>query len=180
MNGIIDKPVPRGFSLLEVLIALFVVSIGLLGLARLQAQTTASLVQTRLRTQAQLLLQDLAERVRLNANIAVRYGLPVAPYATTLLSVDNATCPAASSADHCASLAQPCSLAQWATVDSQQIACRIAALSSSMSLTLHSSAQGRMLLLRWPGSMTGHSSASCTLTGKQENCVALPFPVTGP
>lgn len=56
----------RGFSLIEALIALVVLSIGLLGIAALQTQ---SLLQSRnafLTSQATSLAQDMADRIRAN------------------------------------------------------------------------------------------------------------------
>jgi type IV pilus assembly protein PilV len=54
----------RGFSLLEVLIALLVLSIGLLGLAALQAAGLRSSHGAYLSSQATLLAYDMADRVR--------------------------------------------------------------------------------------------------------------------
>ena len=54
----------KGASLLEVLIALLVVSIGLLGLAGLQTQSIKSNHSSYLRTQATLLAHDLSDRMR--------------------------------------------------------------------------------------------------------------------
>jgi type IV pilus assembly protein PilV len=54
----------RGFSLLEVLIALLVLSIGLLGLAALQAAGLRSSHGAYLSSQATLLAYDMADRIR--------------------------------------------------------------------------------------------------------------------
>lgn len=55
-----------GFSLLEVLVALFVLSIGLLGLAGLQTFSLKFNHQSYESTQATLLLQDMANRITAN------------------------------------------------------------------------------------------------------------------
>jgi len=57
-----------GFTLLEVLIALLVLSVGLLGLASLQTRGLATGHNAYLRSQAVLLAQDMAERIRTNSN----------------------------------------------------------------------------------------------------------------
>ena len=56
----------HGFSLLEVLIALFVLSIGLLGLAGLQTFSVKFVHQSYQRTQATLLIYEMIDRMRAN------------------------------------------------------------------------------------------------------------------
>jgi type IV pilus assembly protein PilV len=56
----------RGFSLLEVLIALLVLSFGLLGIAGLQTFSLQFNHQSYERTQATLLISDMAERITAN------------------------------------------------------------------------------------------------------------------
>ena len=56
----------RGFSLLEVLIALLVLSFGLLGIAALQTFSLQFNHQSYERTQATLLISDIAERITAN------------------------------------------------------------------------------------------------------------------
>lgn len=63
------KSLPRlhaGFTLLEVMIALVIFSIGLLGLAGLQAGGLRSNTQAQLRTIATIQAYDMAERIRAN------------------------------------------------------------------------------------------------------------------
>jgi len=57
-----------GFTLLEVLIALLVLSVGLLGLASLQTRGLATGHNAYLRSQAVLLARDMVERIRANGN----------------------------------------------------------------------------------------------------------------
>ena len=56
----------RGFSLIEVLVALFVLSIGLLGLAGLQTLGLKFNTQSYQRTQAVLNVYDIMDRIRAN------------------------------------------------------------------------------------------------------------------
>lgn len=61
------KPYPAaGFSLIEVLVAMFVFSIGLLGLAMLQLNGMRFNTDAYFRTQATLLAYDIIDRMRVN------------------------------------------------------------------------------------------------------------------
>jgi type IV pilus assembly protein PilV len=76
----------RGFSLLEVLIALLVLSIGLLGIAGLQVFSLKYNHQSYERTQATMLINEIVDRMRANPD-AVTAGLyddvPIGdPYST--------------------------------------------------------------------------------------------------
>lgn len=58
----------RGFSMLEVLVALLVLSVGLLGLAALQTMGLKFNTQSYQRTQAVLNAYDIIDRIRANPN----------------------------------------------------------------------------------------------------------------
>lgn len=60
-----------GFSLLEVLIAVIVLSIGLLGLAGLQLSASKNNQEAFYRTQATLLANDIVDRMRANREAAL-------------------------------------------------------------------------------------------------------------
>ena len=60
----------RGFSLIEVLIALTILSIGLMGLAGLQGLSVMSSNRAHLQTQATLLAQEMIDRMRANPDQA--------------------------------------------------------------------------------------------------------------
>ncbi|MGD8325172.1 MAG: type IV pilus modification protein PilV [Gammaproteobacteria bacterium] len=62
------KPVPfsAGFTLIEVMVALAVVSIGMLGIASLYTQALGAARTTQYRSQAINLLSDMADRIRGN------------------------------------------------------------------------------------------------------------------
>lgn len=55
-----------GFTLLEVLVAIFILTIGLLGLASLQIAGTRNTNSAYMRSQASVLAYDLADRIRAN------------------------------------------------------------------------------------------------------------------
>lgn len=73
----------RGFSLLEVLVALLVLSIGLLGLASLQATTSRFNYGAYLRSQATTLAYDIADRMRANRDEALAGSYDVASFPST-------------------------------------------------------------------------------------------------
>lgn len=61
----------RGFTLIEVLVALLILAVGLLGTASLMLLSMKSNQNASQRTQASLLAYDLAERMRMNRTVAV-------------------------------------------------------------------------------------------------------------
>jgi type IV pilus assembly protein PilV len=62
-----------GVTMLEVLIAIFILTVGLLGLAGLQSQTQSSEIEAYQRAQAIVLLQDMVDRVNANRKNAASY-----------------------------------------------------------------------------------------------------------
>ena len=63
----------RGVSMLEVLVAIFVLTIGLLGTASMQSQMQTSQVESYQRAQAIVLLQDMVDRVNANRKDVANY-----------------------------------------------------------------------------------------------------------
>ncbi len=64
-------PSMQGFTLIEVLIAVLVLSIGLLGLASLQAASLKNNYGAYMRSQASILANDMADRIRSNPGSGV-------------------------------------------------------------------------------------------------------------
>lgn len=79
----------RGVTLIEVLVTVIILSIGLLGIAGLQSRLQQSEIEAYQRSQALLLLNDMANRIASNRNNASTY----VTGATTPLGV-GMTCPA--------------------------------------------------------------------------------------
>lgn len=77
---------PSGFSLIEALIALIIVSIGLLGLAALQTSTLRNMQMANISSQATISAHDIIERMRANPT-----GMQSNAYDTPNL-VSNADC----------------------------------------------------------------------------------------
>ena len=76
-NSIISQSSHQsGFSLLEVLIAIVITSIGLLGLAAMQATGLRNNHSAYHRSQATVLAYDIADRMRSNASSMISYTLP--------------------------------------------------------------------------------------------------------
>lgn len=75
------RPYQQGFTMLEVLIAVVVLSIGLLGLASLQATSLRLNQQALMRSQEAHLVYDMIDRMRANMSAvnAGNYDLPTLP-----------------------------------------------------------------------------------------------------
>ena len=78
-----------GFSLIEVLIALVVLSVGLLGLAALQSTATQFNASAYVRSQATVLAYDMADRIRANRRAALD-GTYNSPYPGVLPTCNDA------------------------------------------------------------------------------------------
>jgi type IV pilus assembly protein PilV len=80
-----------GFGLIEVLVALLILSIGLLGMASLQTLSLQQTTGSQARTQAILLAEDLVERIRANRPNRNAYGLanPAAVACDTNFAIAN-------------------------------------------------------------------------------------------
>jgi type IV pilus assembly protein PilV len=64
------RPKERGISLIEVLVSMVVLSMGLLGVAGLQASVTKYKINSWSRTAVSSLVSDFADRVRMNSDVA--------------------------------------------------------------------------------------------------------------
>jgi len=86
------RPSMRGFTLLEVLVAIVVLSIGLLGLAGLMASSLKNSHSAYQRTQATWLAYDALDRMRANRQVALAGGynlaLGAAPGGSGLAATD--------------------------------------------------------------------------------------------
>lgn len=68
----------RGFTLIEVLVAIVILAVGLVGIAGLQAQSLRNSQDSFFRTQANAFATDLADRMRANSVGATSDALPYA------------------------------------------------------------------------------------------------------
>ncbi|WP_020560299.1 type IV pilus modification protein PilV [Thiofilum flexile] len=102
----------QGFSLLEVLIAVLILSVGLLGLASMQVANLKVVHNSSQKQQATLLLNDLAARIRNNFT-----GAKAGNYETPAPLTDCGTAPA----NTCQS--ESCNPSEIAALDLAQIMC---------------------------------------------------------
>lgn len=144
-----------GFGLIELLIALVIISLGLLGLAALQVSSLQKTQQTRGYEQASSALQDLVERIGANATAAKNGDFDF----SNLNSADN-TLP---SAADCTSV--NCSQSEMARYILRNWALPLpAALPSprfSVEKTTIASGAMMTLTLTWDASLSGQGAASC-------------------
>lgn len=61
----------HGFTLIEVMVAVFVIAVGLLGVASMQAVGIQEVQNTYFRTQADILARDMADKIRVNRTAAI-------------------------------------------------------------------------------------------------------------
>lgn len=110
-----------GFSLLEVLIAFIILSLGLLGAVGMQAAAMQSNKETRNQTVAASLARELADKMRGNHAIAIKTAAADNPYlmSATLNNISTATFTAP--AENCFSTAcsSPIAIATWDMADWQ-------------------------------------------------------------
>ncbi len=106
----IDSTGTRGSTLIEVLVAVLILSLGLLGMIRLQTASLQNNREARLQATAVRLASDLAERMRGNRVVSVNTDPADNPYLLT----DATAAPAKTSAD-CLSVscASPMTVARW-------------------------------------------------------------------
>lgn len=121
--------VPRGFSLLEVMIALIVISVGLLGIAKMHALAYASTSTASLRSLAAIEAASLASMMRANrAYWANGSAPPVITINGTTIS-DPTLAATATSATYCMKGATaPCNAATLAAFDLHRWAAALTAL----------------------------------------------------
>lgn len=79
-NAAVRPAKDTGFSLIEVLVTIVILLIGLLGLAGLQARALTSQMESYQRSQALILLQDMAGRINANRKNASSYVTPPPQY----------------------------------------------------------------------------------------------------
>lgn len=89
----INMRIQRGTSLIEVLVTLVILAFGLLGLAGLQSRLQVSEMEAYQRTQALILLNDMASRISINRSNAATYVTGT----STPLGVSTSTCPTTTS-----------------------------------------------------------------------------------
>lgn len=118
----------RGVSMLEVLIALLITTIGLLGFASLQSRALLSTEDTYQRTQATSLAQDIIERMRMNG-IAPNTQSNTAATSSAVYTTATSWTGTTPTTD-CLGMAKSCSKDDMARYDVRQIRTAVAASSN--------------------------------------------------
>jgi type IV pilus assembly protein PilV len=100
ISAVNNKTQDRGFSMVEVLVALLVLSIGLLGLAALQTTSLQYNTGSYFRTQATFLAYDIIDRMRANSTAIVDadgngYDQPTSSAVTITVNCDSSSCTSA-------------------------------------------------------------------------------------
>lgn len=114
-----SRPVSqRGAGMIEVLVAILLLAIGVLGYAALQVRAVESTGEALYRSQAMIILRSLAENIRINSDVQSNYTAAVHGYAgLTSATTAPASCVATSATD-----TTSCTAAALATYDSFQAA----------------------------------------------------------
>jgi type IV pilus assembly protein PilV len=138
----------RGFTMVEILVTIFVMAIGLLGLAGLQAGSLKSNTSAYTRSQAQLLAYDMLDRLRAN-----REGVANGVYDDLM-----ATTP---SDPNC--ILSGCSVAQMAQHDAYEWSTRLAQLLPSGTGTVTGTGTGSVftITVMWDDERTGATGTNC-------------------
>ncbi len=92
MTSLIKQKTQRGTTLVETLVALVVLSVGLLGIAALQMASLSNNRGAHMRSQASVLAYDIADRMRANRTAALAnayvVGFGATPTGATLNALD--------------------------------------------------------------------------------------------
>ena len=118
----------QGFTLVEILIAVVILSIGLLGIAGIQLKGIRSNFSSALRSQATLLANDIAERMHANPGGATNPQLSgvntnYSKIDSNFLDCDSATPPAPYCSNTSSTTGTSCNTAQIATFDAYTWIC---------------------------------------------------------
>ncbi|MCW8908717.1 MAG: type IV pilus modification protein PilV [Sedimenticola sp.] len=135
----------RGFTLLEVLIAVLVLSIGLIGLAGMQLLGVKNNNSAAMRSQAVFLAQDISDRMRANIGNAGSYVITGTPSCVGLCTITSG-----------------CSGSQLATYDVCQWRNSAATLPSGIGhITYDAGNDVYRIRLMWDDERTGATGTNC-------------------
>lgn len=105
MGASFEKHEQRGTSLIEVLVTMLIVSFGLLGLVGLQSRMQLSEMESYQRSQALVLLNDMASRITVSRGVAADYVTGTAnPLGGTACPTSTATRPEIDALEWCNAL----------------------------------------------------------------------------
>ena len=145
----------KGVGLVEVIVAMLLLSIGVLGFAALQARALSASSEGIIRTQAMQIARDLAERIRVNRGGYSQYVLSVAAPATGFDCVTSY-----------------CSATTLAKYDVQQVVARANTIGATIGFPVCSGVRSstRCVYVAWGAttptdSTAANGGADCTYNG---------------
>lgn len=144
---ITTTPKQQGVGMIEVLVTLFILSIGLLGVASLQFVSSFSNSDALNRSQSVMVAQQMSERLRASARMSlIGDGLVVDGnyFDPDLYNFDNLTCNSGESPYNCFCLALPadipncntgqCDASEFATFDAYETSCSAVSANPSVEI----------------------------------------------
>lgn len=192
-----------GVGMIEVLVTLFILSVGLLGVASLQFIGTFSNADALSRSQAVMVAQQMSERLRANAVIStVSNGMVVDNnyFDDSLYNFENLTCGGSGSKFECYCLAHPagipncrnnqCTAPQFAIFDAYETSCSLASANPNIRININcadnnvldtdacSAGSRHSIILRWPvenwQNIERNLNAECNVSvSEPHDCVVL-------
>ena len=114
-----------GFTLIEILFTVFIVAIGFLGMASMQTISLSQNQSAYLKSQASVLVNDIADRMRMNIDQAL---------AGAYDGIDTNNAPALAAAQACIQAAARCSPAQQVVLDRAEWAARVNGANGGIAL----------------------------------------------
>ena len=144
----------RGVALLEVLVAMLIVAFGTLGFVGLQARTTVANIEGYQRSQALILLNDIAQRIYLNRSNASAY------LATNIGTVNPGDCTTKA-------LGAPRDLCEWAlliqgSAEQLQSGVKLGAVTGARGCITSPATNQYLISIAWQGvQATGPSPNTC-------------------
>ncbi|MGB5539039.1 MAG: type IV pilus modification protein PilV [Gammaproteobacteria bacterium] len=136
-----------GFSLIEVLIALIVLSIGLLGHSKIQALSVRAGTDAHLQTEATFLANDMIERMRANRpSVASDYYAGI-----NYAAIDCTGAPAKICSEGTAGAAADCTSSEMADEDAFDWFCEVTATLPGGSVAVSSAAGIYSVAVSWNG-----------------------------
>lgn len=192
-----------GVGMIEILVTVFILSVGILGVASLQFIGTFTNAEAMNRSQSVLIAQQFSERLRANSSMSTSGdGLVVSNtyFDSNIYNFSNVTCLSGSNNFDCFCLSVPatikdcnsnqCTDAEFAEFDAYEMSCAIAANNPNVELSLTCSDNDNLdgdscsagsrhtILLKWPiqqwQNISGVLNSECnTEETSPHDCVIL-------
>lgn len=157
----------RGFTLIEVMVAVFVLAVGILGLAGMQAVGLKESQNSYFRTQADMLANDMVDRMRANpdaardiSNVYVSDGSAVSVASAGACQMALADCDFSDMASY--------DIAQW-----QSLITNSSLPSGKGTLTREAGTNVYTIQVFWDENRDGVNSETCSTASNSDSCIRL-------